>query len=161
MSSRSDLLYWYKIRSVWFYTRNVSRVSLARATSILNNRELSSSLTCWFYNRYCYVVRCRMQFYTMPTQRRNENVEKNLTDRLLHCFFFVLFFTDNETTIRLRRRRRRWWGQIAEGIIRSYTLLAFIFWKSIMPVGGRVAGKGVGVHNSGGSSDGNDIITII
>lgn len=24
-----------------------------------------------------------------------------------------------------------------------------------MPVGGRVAGKGVGVHNSGGSSDGN------
>lgn len=81
--------------------------------------------------------------------------------RIVYYIVFFLFFTDNETTIRLRRRRRRWWGQIAEGIIRSYTLLAFIFWKSIMPVGGRVAGKGVGVHNSGGSSDGNDIITIV
>lgn len=55
-------------------------------------------------------------------------------------------FADNESII-------RWRWQVTEGIFKSY-LLVVILWKSIMPVGGRVAGKGVGVHNSGGSSDG-------
>lgn len=59
-------------------------------------------------------------------------------------------FTDNGSIIRLRRKRR--W-QVADGIFKSCSY-AVILWKSIMPVGGRVAGKGVGVYNSGGSSDG-------
>lgn len=45
---------------------------------------------------------------------------------------------------------------MAEKIFKSYGH-AVVFWKAIMPVGGRVAGKGVGVHNSGGSSDGKII----
>lgn len=65
--------------------------------------------------------------------------------------FFFFYFPDNESIIRCRRRRLRW--QVAEGVFKSYVKAA-IFWKSIMPVGGRVAGKGVGVYNSGGSSDG-------
>ena len=62
----------------------------------------------------------------------------------------IISSSDNGLTIRRWRRRL---GKVAVGIFKSYAP-AVVLWKSIMPVGGRVAGKGVGVHNSGGSSDG-------
>ncbi|XP_025405985.1 uncharacterized protein LOC112680177 [Sipha flava] len=58
---------------------------------------------------------------------------------------------NNESII---RQQRRWRWKVAEEVSKSYVLVV-ILWKSIMPVGGRVAGKGVGMHNSGGSSDGH------
>lgn len=69
-------------------------------------------------------------------------------------------FADDESIIGSRRRRRRW--RLANGIFKSHihvtaavaAAAAFTLCSTIMPVGGRVAGKGVGVYNSGGSSDG-------
>lgn len=70
---------------------------------------------------------------------------------LLSSIIFTLIpFTDNGSIIQQRRKRR---GLVADGIFKTCSH-AVILWKSIMPVGGRVAGKGVGVYNSGGSSDG-------
>lgn len=69
----------------------------------------------------------------------------------------VIDSSDNGLIIRRWRRRL---GKVALGIFKSYAP-AVVLWKSIMPVGGRVAGKGVGVHNSGGSSDGEYIPTNI
>jgi len=62
----------------------------------------------------------------------------------------IISSSDNGLIIQRWRRRL---GKVAVGIFKSYAP-AVVLWKSIMPVGGRVAGKGVGVHNSGGSSDG-------
>jgi len=64
----------------------------------------------------------------------------------------VVIISSSDNGLIIRRWRRRL-GKVAVGIFKSYAP-AVILWKSIMPVGGRVAGKGVGVHNSGGSSDG-------
>ncbi|XP_022166490.1 uncharacterized protein LOC111031020 [Myzus persicae] len=62
-------------------------------------------------------------------------------------------FNLNNNGLIIRRWRRRL-GKVAVGIFKSYAP-AVVLGQSIMPVGGRVAGKGVGVHNSGGSSDGH------
>jgi hypothetical protein len=70
--------------------------------------------------------------------------------RIITIIIVIICYLDNGSII----RRWRWrLGKVAVGIFKSYAP-AVVLWKSIMPVGGRVAGKGVGVHNSGGSSDG-------
>ncbi|KAL4107786.1 hypothetical protein QTP88_018077 [Uroleucon formosanum] len=76
------------------------------------------------------------------------NVVENIQD---HNIVVIISSSDNGLIIRRGRRRL---GKVAVGIFKSYAP-AVVLWKSIMPVGGRVAGKGVGVHNSGGSSDGH------
>lgn len=77
-------------------------------------------------------------------------LDKSAHEKQSKDIFF--FFIPGQGSSIVRRRRRWWWRPVTEGIFNSFAR-AVILWKSIMPVGGRVAGKGVGVYNSEGSSD--------
>lgn len=82
----------------------------------------------------------------------------SLTLSYIIVIIIVIVVIDSSDNGLIIRRWRRRLGKVALGIFKSYAP-AVVLWKSIMPVGGRVAGKGVGVHNSGGSSDGKYIPT--